>query len=271
MSSISASTFQVPEQPKKRMRYSTRSQPFYTRVRDVLDLSKIEALVEEAKKKSIAPSAGHSMDQSKCFCMNACVKWDRNRIPQFLEGTIKSLLSKSEWDSVSKVVQKISLDLIKIAGEQAECLDMALAEKTTWVCFELIRVPTHKNVPALVWHRDPGYLDADNSAYACFADYTTVFMLTNPDRWNGGVLELQKNGADRDEEPPLKGDEKTQIKYCFNEAVTFYNKDSRHRVTEIQPKKNPEDRILFIASIYGEAETEMYLKSTHIPLKKPSE
>jgi hypothetical protein len=257
MSSIS--TF-ISEQPLKKMRFSTQSQPLYTRARDILDMSQIDSLVEEATKKSIARSVAHGRDESKCFCFNACVKWSKAMEPQILEGTIHSLISNAEWDSVSELAQKISLDLIKIAGQQAEFLDAAIAEQTTWVCFELIRVPTHEKVPGLVWHRDPGYLHSFDQNYSCYADYTTVFMLTDPDGWKGGFLELQKNGVDRDEKPPLKRCDVTKIKYCFNEAVTFYNKDSRHRVTEIHPKNNS-DRIVFIASLYGEEETKLYLQS----------
>ena len=86
-------------------------------------------------------------------------------------------------------------------------------------------------------------------------------MLTDPESWTGGVLKLQKNGLSRGDREPYKKSHIEEIKYRHNEAVTFYNKDSRHKVTEIKSQTNSEDRIIFTCSIYGESETNEYKKT----------
>lgn len=242
--------------------YATRSKPLFTRAQHVLDQTDIFILVNEAKKKAIGKSVQHGADNSKCFCFNASVKWDKEQKPEILQ--IESLISKSSWDALSNLVQEAALNLIRITGEQATVLGASLADKTTWIAFELIRVRLKggTDVPELPWHRDPGYLDIADTNPSHYAEYTTVFMLTDPNSeqgWNGGILELQKNGIEREESPPVNKSVTEAIQYCYNEAVTFYNRDSRHRVTQITAQKNSEDRIVFIASIYGEKETKDYL------------
>jgi hypothetical protein len=242
--------------PNKRLCRSVSLNPLYFHLQNVLDEATISILTNEAKTLSY----NHPMEETKCFCFNACVKWDKTLKPQFIHQS--SLLSDFEWNLLTSEVQNISLELIKYSGQQTNKISEKLTDKISWIAFELIRIPLDKKVtvPMLQWHKDPGYFDNLSNEKPYYADTTTIFMLTNPDSWKGGVLELQVNGIDRGDMPPIEKRDIEKIKYFHNSAVTFYNKDSRHRVTKIESQDGSQDRIIFTCSIYGENETKEYCK-----------
>jgi len=235
--------------------------PLFSQVHNGIDDRVISALVDEAKRKDMAHNAEHGMMESKCFCFNALVNFSKELEPTITQ--ISGLIPDSNWDLLTKSVQNASLNLIKIAIQQAIKLNGDYSNKTSWIAFELIRIPLHNKktvVPTLQWHRDPGYFNDLTDETEYYADYTTIFMLTNPNTWKGGHLELQRNGSNRHEKPPIHNtsDKTERIKYNYKDVVTFYNKDSRHRVTQIESKDNSEDRIIFTCSIYGTHETKAY-------------
>ncbi len=177
---------------------SLRSNPLYQHLENALDAESLSVLVKEAISKPIQMNAGHAVAESKCFCFNGYIKWDKNLQPEF-DSKIVDLLPGNKaksWGSLSKSVQKAVINLFHIAGLQSHKIGADLPEKSSWVAFELIRVPLHKGkkVPELEWHRDGGYYDNFNNPCSCFADYSTIFMLADPDDWEGGDLELQRNG-----------------------------------------------------------------------------
>lgn len=233
--------------------------PLYNRLENALRKEDIELLVEKAKMHRITTEAENEMANSRCFCINAIARWDKNLKVELLPKTF-SLLSHDEWDTLAVSVQSAALKAIEILGKQAQDLGAIVAGKESLVNFELIRLPLSagKLIPDVEWHRDVGFFESIEERPFCYADYTTVIMLTNP-TWSGGHLEIQRNGEKSHDKPPKKGSSTTEsIQYLFNEAATFYNIDARHRVTPIQSEKGSEDRIVFIASIYSETETNYF-------------
>lgn len=254
---------------RKKPKYDvTQTKPLFTRLQNAVNKNGISTLVNHAKNRSMDKNVEHGNPESKCFCFNACVKWDQHLEPEIIPSSIQNLLATSDWNSLSDSIKSSCLNLIKLVGEQVKILGKNLENNTCWIAFELIRLPLQKGtvVPTLQWHRDPGYFNDLSEETSFYADYTTIFMLSNPNSWNGGFLEIQKNGIE-------KGDRKgtgltEQIRYLFNEAVTFYNKDSRHRVTRIESHNEAEDRIIFTCSIYGDKETEAYFELSKNPYLK---
>ena len=237
----------------------TRTCPFYTRLQNAVDDRTRSILVKVAKKHLVPFDAGHATNDTKCFCLNACVKWGERLEPEVLPE-VTNLLNRSNWKSLDPEVQKASLRLIKISGEQKAALGVSLKGKISLVAFELIRVPLDKDVsiPELEWHRDEGYLDRVTGAPFCYADSTTVFMLTKP-TWSGGHIKIDRNGVESGHKRSKKEVSKIkEIQYRFNEAVTFWNKNSRHSVTPIQSVNKTDDRIAFIVSLYGSQETRTF-------------
>ena len=237
----------------------TRSAPLYTRLENAVDDQTRLVLVDAAKKYLVPWDAGHATNETKCFCLNACVKWDEKLEPEILPK-VTNLLNRCDWKSLDFEVQKASLRLIKISGEQAVALGVNLIGKISLVAFELIRVPLQEDfsIPELEWHRDEGYLNRVAGAPFCYADSTTVFMLTKP-TWSGGHIKIERNGVERGSKRSKNDTGKTEeIQYRFNEAVTFWNKNTRYSVTPIQTKNKTEDRIAFIMSLYGPEETRIF-------------
>jgi len=235
--------------------------PLFSQVHNGIDDRVISTLVNEAKRRDMDLNVEHGMSESKCFCFNALVNFSKELEPTIIQ--ISGLIADSNWDLLTESVQNASLNLIKITIQQAIKLNWDYSNKTSWIAFELIRIPLHNKkttVPTLQWHRDPGYFNDLTDETEYYADYTTIFMLTDPNSWKGGHLELQKNGPNRHEKPPIHNasDKTERIKYNYKDVVTFYNKDSRHRVTQIESDVNSQYRIIFTCSIYGTDETKAY-------------
>jgi hypothetical protein len=252
-------TYDPREVKRHRSRYNVK--PLFSQEHNAIDDGVISILVNEAMMRNMDSDAEHGMTESKCFCFNALVNFGRDLEPKIIQ--MNSLIPRSNWDLLSESVKNASLNLIKVAIQQMTKLNGDYLNKTSWIAFELIRIPLNgKNikVPTLQWHRDPGYFNDLTDETEYYADYTTIFMLTNPRTWKGGHLELQKNGPNRHEKPPIHNrfDKTERIKYEYADIVTFYNKDSRHRVTQIESDVNSQDRIIFTCSIYGTDETKAY-------------
>ncbi len=264
---IVTGTSEGEPQIKRQKSRSSRSNPLFLLRENALNNEELSIMVEQAKNNAIPKNAGHGMAESKCFCLNAIVKWGRNLQPEIDSNVkIQDLLPRSKanpWESLSESVQRTVLKMLGILGQQSQKMGANLIDKTSWVVFELIRVPLHKGVkvPELEWHRDGGYINNFDNPCSCYADYSTIFMLSEGNEgWKGGDLVLQRNGIERKDQPPTHGDQSTLIQYHHNEAVTFYNKDSRHCVTQIDPKTDM-NRIIFACCIYGQKETKDYRSS----------
>lgn len=233
--------------------------PLFNRLPNALSHESIAILVNEAKRSSMnVNESEHGMLESKCFCFNACIELNNENDISIVN--IHSLLPNYQWNSLDNSVQNTCLQLINICRHQINKLRGNLKDRIIWVAFELIRIPLNhrQQVPALQWHRDPGYYDKlDEDEELCYSDYTTIFMLTDPSSWKGGELQLQVNSI---EEYKQNIQKITQIKYEYNEAITFYNKDSIHRVTRINSSHDSDDRIIFTCSFYGPEETKKYLE-----------
>lgn len=247
----------------KRHRSKNDTKPLFYQIPNALNSRVISVLTNEANRNNMNSNTEHGLSESKCFCFNAAISFGEDLEPEIIQ--VNSLIQGLSWESLSESVRNASVALIKIAIQEMTKLNGDYSNRVSWIAFELIRIPLkgrNIKVPALQWHRDPGYFDdlMDETSY--YADYTSIFMLTDSDSWKGGHLEIQKNGANRHEKPPVSktSGNTDRIKYRYNDVVTFYNKDSRHRVTQIESNSNSQDRIIFTCSIYGKHETDAYCK-----------
>jgi len=124
--------------PTKRLCLSSQY-PLYLRTNNALDKKVLSILVNEAKRLTYS-SSDHATAESKCFCFNACVKWNNEMEPEIIHQS--SLLSNSR--NLSLEVQNASLELIKHAGKQTD--KISKIGKTSWIAFELIRIPLDKKI-----------------------------------------------------------------------------------------------------------------------------
>lgn len=253
------SYLKVERRPGAHRRNACRSQNIFTQY-------ELDILTNDAKKhKSDQELAYHGDDSSKRFCFNAIFKEDNDN--QKSITNCQSLFSSITWDSLDNDVKKVVIKGITKAVSYHQSLMIGREsqesqenqESQRFVCFELIYIPFKgpgkKIIPGLPWHSDEGY-DRNDEPF-CYADTTTVFMLTDPSNWSGANLQLRDLRDIKD----TKNSKFVTHKYSYNNAVTFINKGTEHRVTQLRPLNRDGARIVLIVSVYGSDETKTYLNS----------
>jgi len=234
-------------------KYSSVATKYARRLKNVFTSDELLLLTSDAEKHVAKGDAKHGDDSSKRFCFNACLEQGGGL------NRVEKLFGELQWDQVDAQVKSVVIKAIQIAvAENRNTIisDVRISSNDViFVCFELIYIPLQSGtiIPGLEWHTDDGYNSKTGESF-CYADTTTVFMLTDPNTWKGGNLQIRDGGNSGG-----NGTNQT-YKYAHNEAVTFINKNTQHRVTRIIPFCDSA-RIALIVSVYGPDETSQFLSN----------
>jgi hypothetical protein len=241
----------IPFQSEKEVKKPKRSNNSYVkRLANVFTSEELKILIEDARKHVIVGEAKHGDYSSKRFCFNALASY--SGLGQSALTRVDKLFVGPTWTELDHQVRETVMKGIRLAIGESNLEIRELFD--LFVCFELIYIPFEgkKSIPGLIWHSDEGYHTKTEEPF-CYANSTTVFMLSDPESWQGGNLQLRK-------EQNLLG----TFKYKHNGAITFINKGTEHRVTRIRPHKEDAARIVLIVSVYGQEETIEYVNALKI-------
>lgn len=225
--------------------------------RNIFTQNELDILTNDAKQHRPVKAVYHGDDSSKRFCFNAIFNQNKESITN-----CHSLFNSLKWDSLDEDLRKVVVKgITKAVSYHQSMMTGQENQKVRLVCFELIHVPFDmsqkvKIIPGLPWHSDEGY-DRNNEPF-CYADTTTVFMLTDPSNWLGANLQFRDI---KDQKDTKNINDFITHKYAYNNAVTFINKGTEHRVTRLRPINIDSSRIVLIISVYGSDETKTYLDS----------
>jgi hypothetical protein len=240
-------TFQSEKEVKKPRRSNNS---YVKQLANVFTSEELKILIADARKHVIVGEAKHGDDSSKRFCFNALASY--SGLGQSALTHVDKLFVGPTWTELDHQVRETVMKGIRLAIRESN-----LGIRELFVCFELIYIPFEgkKSIPGLIWHSDEGYHTKTEEPF-CYANSTTVFMLSDPESWQGGNLQLRK-------EQNFLG----TFKYEHNGAITFINKGTEHRVTRIRPRKQDAARIVLIVSVYGQEETVEYLNALKLCAK----
>ena len=243
---------------------------YVTRLDNVFSSEELETLITDARKHEISEEPKHGDDSSKRFCFNALVSCSKSN--HITLKDVEKLFGGPTWEELDIQVRQTVIKGIRIAINQSQKEVKQVSHLVharpshnkishfitdtdqNLVCFELIHIPFQgiKSIPGLIWHSDEGYHIKTQEPF-CYADSTSVFMLSDPIAWRGGNIQLRKDKK-------MLG----TYKYEHNGAITFINKGTEHRVTRIRPYSQDSARIVLIVSVYSQEETSEYMSKLSI-------
>lgn len=269
----------VQEPPlKKRCTGTENNLPKHSVCHDVFSDSQLNSFRAEMDKWPgfEVPCGNRWGYRRNLWYQSVCVQWDNQRNLHYLSDFED--YEGPRWKDLHEKIQQVMTKAIETLGSEVEKLGGSIRGRKAVITIVAIRhdLKGRNRFPKYYWHRDAGTIRIKDRNPKFLSEYTSVFMLSDPNArnggWDGGELRLQKNeGASTSGGPP--SDPTTpivEIPYHYNQASTFYNMDSRHTVNPIS-NHNPNEntrRDALIVQLYDQEFTEKWIKAHPDLMKK---